>query len=185
MVQYYGKLILYQDLLYCMVEKHSMSDSSTAFIQLMGNGMKLKYFLFSKLPSAYFSGVRVKTLDQRYAEVTVPFKWFSQNPFRSTYFACLSMAAEMSTGLLAMMHIYKKQPSVSMLVLSVNGNFHKKATGITTFRSDDGDRIKQVIEEAIQSGEGKTIQATSKGVNDKGEIVADFVITWSFKAKKK
>jgi hypothetical protein len=32
----------------------------------------------------------------------------SQNPFRSTYFACLSMAAEMSTGALAL-GIYIKE----------------------------------------------------------------------------
>ncbi len=161
-----------------------MTDTATGFIELMGNPLKLKYFLFSKLPSAYFSGVRVKKLDKDFAEVTVPFKWFSQNPFRSTYFACLSMAAEMSTGLLAMMHVYKRNPPVSMLVLAVNGSFHKKATGITTFRCNDGDALRRTIEESIQTGEGKTIQTTSRGVNEKGELVADFVITWSFKAKK-
>jgi hypothetical protein len=72
-----------------------------------------------------------------------------------------------------------------MLVLSVNGNFHKKATGVTTFRCDDGNRLREVIDEAIATGEGKVIQTSSKGTNDNGELVADFVITWSFKAKKK
>jgi len=162
-----------------------MTDTNSGFMELMGNPMKLKYFLFTKLPSAYFSGVRVKKFDPGFSEVTVPYKWFSQNPFRSTYFACLSMAAEMSTGFLAMMHVYKRNPAVSMLVLSVNGNFHKKATGITTFRCDDGNRLREIIDEAIATGEGKIIQTTSKGTNDNGELVADFVITWSFKAKKK
>jgi hypothetical protein len=161
-----------------------MTDTTSGFIELMGNPVKLRYFLLRKLPSAYFSGVRVKKLDRGFAEVTVPFKWFSQNPFRSTYFACLSMAAEMSTGLLAMMHIYKRNPPVSMLVLSVNGSFHKKATGITTFRCDDGENFRRVIDEAVLSGEGRTIQTTSKGINENGELVADFVITWSFKSRK-
>jgi hypothetical protein len=161
-----------------------MTDTTSGFIELMGNPLKLRYFLLRKLPSAYFSGVRVKKLDRGFAEVTVPFKWFSQNPFRSTYFACLSMAAEMSTGLLAMMHIYKRNPPVSMLVLSVNGSFHKKAIGITTFRCDDGENFRRVIDEAVLSGEGRTIQTTSKGINENGELVADFVITWSFKSRK-
>jgi acyl-coenzyme A thioesterase PaaI-like protein len=161
-----------------------MTDSESAFIKLMSNPLKLKYFLFRKLPSAYFSGVRVKHLDTNFAEVTVPYKWFSKNPFRSTYFACLSMAAEMSTGLLAMMCIYKKEPAVSMLVLSVTGNYHKKAMWITTFRCDDGDKIRKAVEEAVQTGESRTIQAISKGTNEKGELVADFSITWSFKARK-
>jgi Domain of unknown function (DUF4442) len=161
-----------------------MTDTASAFIELMGNPVRLRYFLIRRLPSAFFSGVRVKKLDKGYAEVTVPYKWFSQNPFRSTYFACLSMAAEMSTGLLAMMHIYDRKPAVSMLVLSVNGSFHKKATGITTFRCDDGENLRKVIDEAILTGEGKTIQTSSRGHNDKGELVADFIITWSFKARK-
>jgi len=71
-----------------------------------------------------------------------------------------------------------------MLVLSVNGSFHKKATGLTTFRCDDGENLRKIIDEAILTGEGKTIQVTSRGINEKGELVADFVITWSFKARK-
>lgn len=49
-------------------------------------------FLLAKLPAAYFSGVRVLSLDEEECKVKVPYKWFSQNPFKSTYFACLSMA---------------------------------------------------------------------------------------------
>ena len=90
-------------------------------------------FLFSKLPSAFFSGVRVKSIDDHKTVVTVPYKWFSQNPFKSTYFACLAMAAEMSTGILAMAHVYKRSPKTSMLVIAVEGKFYKKAIGKTTF----------------------------------------------------
>ena len=161
-----------------------MTVNESDFIKLMSNPLKLKYFLFRKLPSAYFSGVRVKKLDSQYTEVTVPYKWFSQTPFRSTYFACLSMAAEMSTGLLVMMCIYKKKPAVSMLVLNVTGDFKKKATGITTFRCDDGDEIRKAVEEAIQTGEGRTIVAISRGTSEQHELIAEFSITWSFKARK-
>ncbi|HMU57084.1 MAG TPA: thioesterase, partial [Chitinophagaceae bacterium] len=78
-----------------------------------------RMFLLTKLPSAFFSGVRIRDLDDEKCTATVPFKWFSQNPFRSTYFACLSMAAEMSTGALALAHLYKSDPPVSMLVVKV------------------------------------------------------------------
>jgi len=158
---------------------------SSSFFYIANNLFKFQLFLLTKLPAAFIAGIRIKECNEQFCSVSVPFKWLTQNPFHSTYFACLSMAAEMSTGFLAMMHVYKRNPSVSMLVLSVNGNFHKKATGITTFRCDDGNRLREVIDEAIATGEGKTIQTTSKGTNDNGELVADFVITWSFKAKKK
>lgn len=137
----------------------------------------------SKLPAAYFSGVRVRYIDENKCAVTVPFKWFTRNPFKSTYFACLSMAAEMSTGVLAMGHIFKKDPAVSMLVTKLEGNFFKKATGTVTFISEDGRRIAAMVREAMSSGKSVSVNTYSTGKNKAGETVAEFVVTWSFKVK--
>ena len=161
-----------------------MESNFQLFSRQMTDPLKYRMFLLSKLPSAYFSGVRVKGLDENKCEVTVPFKWFSQNPFRSTYFACLSMAAEMSTGALALGHLYKRNPPVSMLVVKTEGEYFKKAVDKTTFVCEDGSQIKKMIEEAVQSGDGRTIRARSIGKNKAGELVAEFFITWSFKAKR-
>jgi hypothetical protein len=141
-------------------------------------------FLFLKLPSAYFAGVRVREVDEKHCRVTVPYKWFSQNPFRSTYFACLSMAAEMSTGALSMAYLYKISPPVSMLVVKVESGYFKKATGLTTFVCEDGELIQKAIEETIADGEARMVRAKSVGKNKDGDVVAEFFITWSFKAKK-
>lgn len=162
-----------------------MTSGFSAFAKLMKHPMKFRMFLLSKLPSAYFSGVRVEKIDEKSCAVSVPFKWFSQNPFRSTYFACLSMAAEMSTGALSMAHLYKSDPPVSMLVVKTEADYFKKATDKTVFVCEDGEKIRQVIEEAKSSGEARTITAVSTGKNNAGEVVAVFRITWSFKAKSK
>jgi len=161
-----------------------MESNFQLFSKQMISPIKFRMFLLSKLPSAYFSGVRVKSLDENKCEVSVTFKWFSQNPFRSTYFACLSMAAEMSTGALALAHLYKRKPAVSMLVVKTEGEYFKKAVDKTTFLCEDGLEIKKRIEDAIESGEGRTIRAKTIGKNKAGELVAEFFITWSFKAKK-
>lgn len=142
-------------------------------------------FLFLKLPSAFFSGVRIQSVTEENCMVTVPYKWFSQNPFRSTYFACLAMAAEMSTGVLALMQVMGRRPSVSMLVINLEANYFKKATDLTSFVCEDGKAIEQLVDEAIATGEAKTFKAKSVGKNRAGEIVAEFFITWSFKAKQK
>src|SRR5690606_41972228 len=97
----------------------------------LANSPKFSFFLLRKLPAAYFSGVRLKGLTEQECQVTVPFKWFSQNPFRSTYFACLAMAAELSTGALAMAYVYKKKPAVSMLIIKMEAEYLKKATDRT------------------------------------------------------
>jgi hypothetical protein len=153
------------------------------FLELVMHPFKFRLYLLSKLPSAFFSGVRVCYIDEEKCVVTVPYKWFSQNPFKSTYFACLGMAAEMSTGILAMAQTYGQKPAVSMLVLQIEGNFEKKATGLTTFICEDGYRMAQVVKEAIATGKSTSLTARSVGKNKDGEIVADFTITWSFKSK--
>jgi hypothetical protein len=158
-------------------------SNANQFLQIIKHPVKFRLFLLSKLPAAFFSGVRVIDADEKKCSVKIPYKWFSTNPFKSTYFACLSMAAEMTTGVLALAHIYKRQPAVSMLVSNIEGSFLKKATGITVFTCEDGLTIKQTIEDAIISGEGKIVTARSYGRNEANEIVAEFAITWSFKVK--
>lgn len=161
-----------------------MNPNLQSFVRQMKHPVKSGFFLFAKLPSAWFSGVRVRELDAEHCVVTVPFKWFSQNPFRSTYFACLSMAAEMSTGALAMAHLHRRNPPVSMLVVKVESSYFKKATGRTRFTCTDGMLFDKAIEESIATGEARTVAARSAGLNEAGELVAEFIITWSFKAKK-
>lgn len=156
---------------------------SVKFLELVTHPFKMRLFLLQKLPSTFFSGVRIQYADEQKSIVTVPYKWFTTNPFRSTYFACLSMAAEMSTGILAMAHVYKHQPPISMLVLKVNGSYLKKATGTTSFLCEDGEMIKQMVREAASSGKSTSITARSVGTDREGNMIAEFAITWSFKLK--
>ena len=93
------------------------------------------------------------------------------------------MTAEMSTGALMMAMTYKHKPSISMLVTKTEASYFKKATGLTTFTCEDGDTISETIEKAVKTGEPQEVRAFSKGVNDKGEAIADFYITWSLKAR--
>lgn len=89
----------------------------------------------------------------------------------------------MSTGLLVMMNTYKRNPPVSMLVTKVEGEFFKKAIGLTMFLCDEGSLVTEAIESCIANNEAKTIRLQSTGTNGTGEVVAIFFITWSFKAK--
>ncbi len=161
-----------------------MNSSQQSFFKLVNHSYKFNIFLFRKLPSAYFSGVRVRELTEEKCITSVPFKWLTQNPFRSTYFASLAMAAEMSTGVLALSNIYKRTPVVSMLVTRMEVNYFKKATERIYFTCGQGKEITAIIDDAILSGEGKTISVKSIGKNKNNEVVAEFLFNWSFKAKK-
>jgi len=160
-----------------------MGQATSAFIRSLKHPLKFRMFLLSRLPNAFFAGLRIKDLDETVCRVSVPYKWFTKNPFRSTYFACLSMAAEMTTGALCLVHLQGRIPPVSMLVVKTEAEYFKKATGKTLFTCEEGLMIKETIEHAIQTGESKTIRARSVGKNSEGVTIAEFFITWSFKVK--
>lgn len=155
------------------------------FQRLASNRFKFGVFMFMKLPSAFLCGVRLRSISPQQAVVSVPFKWLSQNPFRSIYFACQAMAAEMSTGVLALGHLHGRKPPVSMLVTKLEAAFYKKATDRIYFTCNDGEAMLHAIEEAVNTGSGTSFVATSLGKNAMGEVVSEFRVEWSFKAKAK
>ncbi|MFN3941546.1 MAG: DUF4442 domain-containing protein [Flavobacterium sp.] len=150
---------------------------------MMVSASKLNTFLFFKLPSAYWSGVRVHQINTKECVVKVKHRWFNQNPFQSMYFAVQAMAAELTTGALVMMEIKKSGKSISMLVANNKATFTKKATGVITFTCNQGELIQDTIQKAIQTGEGQTIWLQSVGVNQKGEQVSVMYFEWTIKLK--
>jgi hypothetical protein len=144
---------------------------------------KLNTFLFFKLPSAFWCGVRVKIISEENCLVSVKHRWFNQNPFQSMYFAVLAMAAELTTGALVMYQIQKSGKKISMLVANNKGNFTKKARGRITFVCTEGLKIKEVIQQAIDTNQGQTIWLQSVGTDEKGDQVCVFSFEWTIKVK--
>lgn len=155
-----------------------------SFLKLINNPFKFRLYLLKSLPAAFFSGIKIITCDEENCITSVPFKWLTQNPFRSTYFASLAMAAELSTGALASLHTQQTKPGVSMLITGMDARYFKKAKGKTIFTCVDGLKIKGAVEQAIQTGESVTVIAQSLGKNNSDELVAEFNFTWSLKSRK-
>ncbi len=143
----------------------------------------LNKFLFFKLPSAYISGVRVKSFADNEAVATVKHRWINQNPFRSLYWATQGMASELATGILVMKKIKESGRQISMLVRAQQGEFTKKATGRINFLCDEGHLIDQAIEQSIATGEGQTVTLTAKGIDEQGDQVSSFSYTWGIKVR--
>ncbi len=144
---------------------------------------KLNTFLFFKLPSAYFCGVRTKSLSDTTCVVSVKHRWINQNPFRSMFWAVQGMAAELTTGALVMSKIRNSGKSISMLVANNNASFSKKATGRITFTCSEGSKIDEAIRKAIETGEGQTVWLHAYGVNAEGIEVSQFNFEWTLKVK--
>lgn len=144
---------------------------------------KLNKFLFFKLPSAFFCGVRVKEIDENKCVVSVKHRWINQNPFNSMYFAVQAMAAELSAGALVMYQIQISGRKISMLVANNKGNFTKKATGRITFTCKDGHIIEHAIQQTIAAGDGQTFWMKSIGTDEKGVQVSEMDFEWSVRVK--
>lgn len=144
----------------------------------------LNRFLLLKLPSAYLSGIRVSSISGDEATAKVRHRWINQNPFRSLYWATQGMAAELVTGLLVIKKIRESQQKVSMLVVSQQGDFHKKATGQITFVCSQGKLIDRYLQRAIETGEGVTFTLNGEGFDESNDCVSSFQFTWSIKRKQ-
>ena len=142
-------------------------------------------FLLLKLPSAYFCGVRLKSINDTTAISTVKYKWINQNPFSSMFWAVQGMAAELSTGALVQGYIRESEASVSMLVANNKASFTKKAKGKITFTCNDGGAIKKAIEDTVATGEGQVCWMHADGIDEAGDVVSKFSFEWTVKTKSK
>lgn len=147
------------------------------------NPFLFRLFLIRKLPLAWIAGLKVARYDATSCDISLRYSYWTQNPFRSIYFAAMAMAAEMSTGLPALLLLRASGKPASMLVTNLEASYGKKAVGKIHFRFDQIAEMKAAIDQALQTGEGVVFKAQSIGTNSKGDEVARFVISWSFKRK--
>jgi hypothetical protein len=160
-----------------------MNAGFANFSRKISDPVYYRLFLLKKLPLVYFTGIRIKQLNETSCTTTARYSWLNQNPFHSLYFAVMQMAAELSTGVLCMGNIYNQTPAVSMLVVKTEGVYHKKATGKIRFTCNDGNVIADAVQQAKANAGGYPVRCYSVAVNEAGEIVAEFWITWSLKIR--
>jgi hypothetical protein len=163
-------------------EKNAEPSRKT-FLQMVRSSFRLKLFFLKSLPMAFLAGLRIPQAGKEEASVSVSMGYLTKNPFRSIYFACLSMAAELSTGVLAMNAIEQSGAKFSVLVTGLKAEFTKKAVGQITFKSCDGEAMITTVQKCLKNKDAGTCTAISIGTNETGETVAEFNITWSFKPK--
>ena len=149
----------------------------------MLNPFLSRAFMLAKLPLGLFSGMRLRTVDVERCTTTVPYGWRSTNPFRSIYFAAQSMAAELSTGALALLAVDLAPAPVAMLITGLESRFTKKANAETTFTCEQGAEIFAAVRETVATGEPAVVRVETVGRMPDGTEVSRFVFTWSFKKR--
>ncbi|HXU30707.1 MAG TPA: DUF4442 domain-containing protein [Thermoanaerobaculia bacterium] len=161
----------------------STPTSDSKFLRRARSRLLMRLFFLGKLPLALFAGLRIEEITAERCAVSVPYGWRSTNPFRSTYFAALAMAAELSTGALAMAAVEASPVPVALLIVGLEAAFEKKAAARTTFTCLAGAEIAATVARAIATGEPQTVRAETIGRLPDGTVAARFAFTWSFKKR--
>jgi acyl-coenzyme A thioesterase PaaI-like protein len=152
-------------------------------INLVESSWKMKLYMLTNLPMGFIAGLKITEITTENAQISVPYNFINKNPFKSMYFAVQAMAAELSSGILALSEVSNAKEPVSMLVLNMKASFIKKARSKVVFTCNYGKEIKKAIENSISSREGQTVDVVSVGLDNEGDKVAEFTFTWTFKPK--
>ncbi len=159
----------------------TLNSKAIDYQNKMTNPIVFWFAMLSRLPSAIFWRLRIKTLSKEKCEVTIPYFWRSQNPFKSIYFAAMAGAAELSTGALCQLALAGKG-KFSMLVVDFRAEYYKKANEKITFTCNQGVELFELID-SLNPEESAQLTMISSGKNPQGVEVAKFFVTWSFKRK--
>ena len=152
-----------------------------SFQRILNNRAIFKIVMLFQVPLDFIAGIRLREHNEDSCKVSVPYRWLNKNPFKSTFWAVLGMAAELSTGALVMMYTYKLDPSVAIIVGDCSGEFVTKAKDLTTFVCHDGKLISETVKKAIKTGEPQEVLCKAVGYSEGGEEVARFTFTWKMK----
>lgn len=151
-------------------------------VKMMQNKWKMFWYFLLHLPGAFFFGLKIVSITEAGSQVRIPHRWSTKNPFKSIYFAALTAAAELSTGVIALTSLDPRQ--ISMLVTRVEGQFLKKAKGPVLFECNQVQDMRKAVSTALEEAAGVKIMMHSTGRNKDGEIVAKFSFEWSLRRKQ-
>jgi len=169
-----------------MIEQENMlTTEQMEFRKKMLNPMNFWMFSLMNVPAGWIAGMRLRALDQSKAVTSVPFKFLNKNPFKSIYFAVQSMAAELSTAALVLLHIQGQKPSIAYIIVDLKASFTKKATGRTYFTCEDGEKVQQAMEKCMATGEPIVVHLKTIGKMKDGTVVSEFTFSWSMKQRSK
>lgn len=159
-------------------------------MSIISKEMKATWFIrtfgITKVPLILYCRPSVIKLTEETTIIKIPFKRRNKNHLNSMYFGTLAIGADVAGGVLAMDLIRNSNRKISLIFKNFRADFIKRPEGDTHFICNDGLKIKQLIRDAIETGERvnmplKITATVPKIFGD--EPVAEFVLTLSLKDK--
>ena len=160
-----------------------LNNKQQLLLKKLNSRFLFKLVSIAKLPMALITGLKIEEITHSICKTRVNYSYLNKNPFQSTYFAVQSMAAELSTGALALLYVGGLNSDVSFILIGVKANFLKKAKDKTFFICKEGEAFHNTVKEARRTKLQTIITVSTIGFNNQSEIVSEFEFTWSFKVR--
>lgn len=148
--------------------------------------MFLSLFGLAKIPILFFLSPKVVQLTEQKCIIRIPLNWRSKNHVGSMYFGALAAGADCAGGFLAMKIIYTEKLPVQMVFKDFHADFHQRATGATFFVCEDGQSVREALNQTMRTGErvNQTVIVKAYVVDVTAtDPVATFALTLSVKKK--
>jgi acyl-coenzyme A thioesterase PaaI-like protein len=134
-----------------------------------------------KIPMIAYVAPRLEELDERSVVVRIKLRRRTKNHLNSMYFGALAVGADIAAGIHAFYFAEQYGGKVSFAFKSVNAQFLKRATSHINFVSNDGEIVRQAIDESQKTGERVNSLVRVEAINTEKEVVATFDMEISVK----
>lgn len=169
------------------IQKNPLVKQIQSFLpEYFSENLFLNAFGLTKVPMLFFLQPRVVNLTSEKCMIKIPLTWRSKNHLNSMYFGALSAGADCAGGFMAMKIAHENNWPISLVFKDFKANFLKRAEGDVYFVCDDGQKIQEMMNQAVRTGERQnTTVYVDAFVPEQAptEPVATFELTLSVKHK--
>ncbi len=139
-----------------------------------------------KIPLIFFCRPKVVEITDKKCVIKIPFRRNVKNHVKSMYIGALTVGADLVGGLLAMRHIETSGKNIILIFKDMHADYLKLVQGDAYFTSNDGDKVKEAVRLAAETGERQNIPVeiivtVPSQLGD--EPVAKYTLTLSIKDK--
>lgn len=136
-----------------------------------------------KIPLIAFVRPKLVLVNDEEVQVKIKLRRRTKNHLNSMYFGALAVGADVAGGIHAFYFAKKQNRSISFAFKSMEVQFLKRAESDILFVCNAGAEIQHAVEESIQTESRINLPVKVQAFNTQNEIVAEFTLEISVKAK--
>lgn len=139
-----------------------------------------------KIPMIGYVGPKIIALDEEKIIVKIPYKRRTRNHLKSVYLGALVVGADLVAGFQAFFIGKSMNKNLSIVFKDISGEFLKRPMSDVYFISNEGLKVKEMIDKSIETGERVTENILIKVFTDypeNPEHTCNFTLGLSIKNK--